>query len=112
MIRRAARSLWLGRGRYVLTFVGIVLSASFLNATLTLVESAGQGNDAIVASARAGIDAVVTGAPDPQADGQRTPPGLNLNDGTLDASLVTAVAAAPGVAEAGAVIRRDRPARG
>jgi putative ABC transport system permease protein len=100
VIRRAARSLWLGRGRYVLTFVGIVLSASFLNATLTLVESAGQGNDAIVASARAGIDAVVTGAPDPQADGQRTPPGLNLNDGTLDASLVTAVAAAPGVAEA------------
>lgn len=103
MIRRAARSLWLGRSRYVLTFVGIVLSASFLNATLTLVASAGQGNDTIVASARAGIDAVVTGAPDPQTGAESTArraPGLSVGDETLDSSLLTTVAATPGVAEA------------
>ena len=54
MTRRVIRQLWFSRSRYLLTFLAIVMGVAFVNATLTLTESIGAGDEATVKEGEAG----------------------------------------------------------
>ncbi|MCB1013337.1 MAG: hypothetical protein KDB15_16890, partial [Microthrixaceae bacterium] len=63
MTRRVLRQLWISRSRYLLTFLAIVMGVAFVNATLTLTDSIGAGDEATVEAGEAGIDAVIDAVP-------------------------------------------------
>jgi putative ABC transport system permease protein len=61
MMRSAARSVFAGRGRFVLTGTAIMVSVAFLVATLVLSDSMRGRAASDIAEALTGTDAVVQG---------------------------------------------------
>lgn len=103
MIRRAIRQLRVGRSRYLLTFVAIVMGVSFVNATLTLTDSIGAGDEETVREGEAGIDAVVDALPGRPAAGFSGPAEMVSTGIGVEAAVVDTITANPEVAAAQAV---------
>jgi putative ABC transport system permease protein len=103
MTRRVLRHLWVSRSRYLLTFLAIVMGVAFVNATLTLTDSIGAGDEATVEAGEAGIDAVIDAVPGTAPGGFSGPAEMVSAGIGIPTSVLDTVAADPEVAFAQAV---------
>jgi putative ABC transport system permease protein len=103
MTRRVIRQLWFSRSRYLLTFLAIVMGVAFVNATLTLTESIGAGDEATVKEGEAGIDAVIDAVPGATSGGFSGPAEMVSAGIGIPTSVLDTVTADPDVATAQAV---------
>ena len=103
MTRRVIRQLWFSRSRYLLTFLAIVMGVAFVNATLTLTESIGAGDEATVQEGEAGIGAVIDAVPGAPSGGFSGPAEMVSAGIGIPTSVLDTVTADPDVATAQAV---------
>lgn len=103
MTRRVIRQLWISRSRYLLTFLAIVMGVAFVNATLTLTDSIGAGDEAIVEEGEGGIDAVIDAVPGTPPAGFSGPAEMVSAGLGIATSVLDTVTADPDVAAAQAV---------
>lgn len=103
MTRRVLRQLWISRSRYLLTFLAIVMGVAFVNATLTLTDSIGAGDEATVEAGEAGIDAVIDAVPGTPPAGFSGPAEMVSAGIGIPTSVLGTVTADPDVAAAQAV---------
>lgn len=94
-LRLSLASLRAHRRRFAGTFLAVFLGVAFLAGTLVMGDTLRASFDSMFGSATAGTDAVVRGA-----DAITTPGESRGTCRAVDASLVTAVEAVPGVAAA------------
>lgn len=103
MIARAFRQLWISRSRYLLTYLAIVMSVGFVNATLMLTDTVGSGDRAVVEAGEAGIDAVIDAVPGTSPGGFSGPAEMLATSLGIPTDVATTAAGAPGVVSAEAV---------
>jgi putative ABC transport system permease protein len=99
MTLRAVRQLWVSRSRYLLTFLAIVMGVAFVNATLTLTDSIGAGDEATVEEGEGGIDAVIDAVPGTPPEGFSGPAEMVSTDLGIPTSVLDTLTLS---AEAGA----------
>lgn len=103
MTRRVIRQLWFSRSRYLLTFLAIVMGVGFVNATLTLTDSIGAGDEVTVQQGEAGIDAVIDAVPGTRPAGFSGPAEMVSAGLGIPTSVLDTVSADPDVAAAQAL---------